>query len=230
MVVHHLRRLRRAVPRRHRARRRHRRHAPLPERSSSRPSRPSSAACSRTSRSNGNPWGMAPGPRLDWAKDLPFDGQGASARTSSRPDRRRLPVLGRLRRRLRGPRQEDDPRGGRAARHRRGRRSRCSATARPAPATRPAAPATSSSSRCSPQQNVETLNEVGATKIVVTCAHCFNTIKNEYPQLGGKYEVRAPHPAAQPAGPREEARARSRARATCRHVVDQGRRLDRAPR
>jgi Fe-S oxidoreductase len=38
-------------------------------------------------------------------------------------------------------------------------------------------------------QNVETLNEVGATKIVVTCAHCFNTIKNEYPQLGGKYEV-----------------------------------------
>src|SRR5699024_8195398 len=39
------------------------------------------------------------------------------------------------------------------------------------------------------EQNVETLNEVGATKIVVTCAHCFNTIKNEYPQLGGKYEV-----------------------------------------
>ena len=39
------------------------------------------------------------------------------------------------------------------------------------------------------QQNVETLGEVGATKIVVTCAHCFNTIKNEYPQLGGSYEV-----------------------------------------
>lgn len=39
------------------------------------------------------------------------------------------------------------------------------------------------------QQNVEMLNEVGATKIVVTCAHCFNTIKNEYPQNGGKYEV-----------------------------------------
>ncbi|GAA3603953.1 (Fe-S)-binding protein [Marihabitans asiaticum] len=39
------------------------------------------------------------------------------------------------------------------------------------------------------EQNVETLNEVGATKIVVTCAHCFNTIKNEYPQLGGTYEV-----------------------------------------
>jgi Fe-S oxidoreductase len=39
------------------------------------------------------------------------------------------------------------------------------------------------------QQNVEVLNEAKATKIVVTCAHCFNTLANEYPQLGGKYEV-----------------------------------------
>jgi len=39
------------------------------------------------------------------------------------------------------------------------------------------------------QANVEALNEVKATKIVVTCAHCFNTIKNEYPQVGGQYEV-----------------------------------------
>jgi Fe-S oxidoreductase len=39
------------------------------------------------------------------------------------------------------------------------------------------------------QQNVETLNEVGAKKIVVTCAHCYNTLKNEYPQVGGTYEV-----------------------------------------
>ena len=38
-------------------------------------------------------------------------------------------------------------------------------------------------------QNVETLNEVSAKKIVVTCAHCFNTLANEYPQLGGMYEV-----------------------------------------
>jgi Fe-S oxidoreductase len=39
------------------------------------------------------------------------------------------------------------------------------------------------------QQNVERLNTVGAHKIVVTCAHCFNTLRNEYPQLGGHYEV-----------------------------------------
>ncbi|WP_226345969.1 (Fe-S)-binding protein [Agilicoccus flavus] len=38
-------------------------------------------------------------------------------------------------------------------------------------------------------QNVEVLNEAGATKIVVTCAHCFNALKNEYPQVGGQYEV-----------------------------------------
>ncbi|MFI5496034.1 (Fe-S)-binding protein [Actinoplanes sp. NPDC051859] len=39
------------------------------------------------------------------------------------------------------------------------------------------------------RQNVETLNGVGARKIVVSCAHCFNTIGNEYRQLGGDYEV-----------------------------------------
>ncbi|GAB2978178.1 (Fe-S)-binding protein [Amycolatopsis acidiphila] len=45
------------------------------------------------------------------------------------------------------------------------------------------------------QQNVEVLNSVFEDrdplerKIVVTCAHCFNTLANEYPQLGGQYEV-----------------------------------------
>ncbi len=37
--------------------------------------------------------------------------------------------------------------------------------------------------------NVATLNGVGAKKIVASCPHCFNTIKNEYPSLGGDYEV-----------------------------------------
>jgi Fe-S oxidoreductase len=39
------------------------------------------------------------------------------------------------------------------------------------------------------QQNVETLNEAGVRKIVATCPHCFNTLSNEYGQLGGSYEV-----------------------------------------
>ena len=38
-------------------------------------------------------------------------------------------------------------------------------------------------------QNVETLNAMGVKKIVTQCPHCFNTLLNEYPQLGGKYEV-----------------------------------------
>jgi Fe-S oxidoreductase len=39
------------------------------------------------------------------------------------------------------------------------------------------------------QQNIETLNEAGARKIVASCPHCFNALANEYPQLGGNYEV-----------------------------------------
>jgi len=39
------------------------------------------------------------------------------------------------------------------------------------------------------EQNVETLNESGITKIVTGCPHCFNTLANEYPDFGGNYEV-----------------------------------------
>jgi len=38
-------------------------------------------------------------------------------------------------------------------------------------------------------QNIQVLNGYGIKKIVTACPHCFNTIKNEYPQLGGTYEV-----------------------------------------
>ncbi len=37
--------------------------------------------------------------------------------------------------------------------------------------------------------NIEVLNGYGIKKIVTTCPHCFNTLKNEYPGLGGNYEV-----------------------------------------
>ena len=37
--------------------------------------------------------------------------------------------------------------------------------------------------------NIQVLNAYNVKKIVTTCPHCFNTIKNEYPQLGGNYEV-----------------------------------------
>jgi len=38
-------------------------------------------------------------------------------------------------------------------------------------------------------QNIEALNGMGVRKIVTQCPHCFNTLKNEYPQYGGTYEV-----------------------------------------
>jgi Fe-S oxidoreductase len=39
------------------------------------------------------------------------------------------------------------------------------------------------------EQNVATLNETGVRKVVASCPHCFNTIRNEYPDFGGDYEV-----------------------------------------
>lgn len=39
------------------------------------------------------------------------------------------------------------------------------------------------------KMNIEVLNGYGIKKIVTACPHCFNTIKNEYPELGGQYEV-----------------------------------------
>ena len=39
------------------------------------------------------------------------------------------------------------------------------------------------------KENVETLNKHKVKKIVATCPHCFNTLKNEYPDFGGTYEV-----------------------------------------
>ncbi len=38
-------------------------------------------------------------------------------------------------------------------------------------------------------QNVEALEGLGVKKIITQCPHCFNTLKNEYPQFGGNYEV-----------------------------------------
>jgi Fe-S oxidoreductase len=39
------------------------------------------------------------------------------------------------------------------------------------------------------QQNIETMKALQTRKVITSCPHCFNTIANEYPQLGGNYEV-----------------------------------------
>ncbi len=39
------------------------------------------------------------------------------------------------------------------------------------------------------EANVTAINDAGIRKVIASCPHCFHTIKNEYPQLGGEYEV-----------------------------------------
>ena len=39
------------------------------------------------------------------------------------------------------------------------------------------------------QENIETLNGYNVKKIVTGCPHCFNSLKTEFPQFGGNYEV-----------------------------------------
>lgn len=39
------------------------------------------------------------------------------------------------------------------------------------------------------QSNIKKWNELGVRKIITSCAHCYNTLKNEYPQFGGNWEV-----------------------------------------
>ena len=39
------------------------------------------------------------------------------------------------------------------------------------------------------EQNIETINQVSFNRIVTQCPHCFNTLKNEYPQMGGHWQV-----------------------------------------
>ncbi len=38
-------------------------------------------------------------------------------------------------------------------------------------------------------QNIETFDDLGVKKVITQCPHCFNTLANEYPQMGGEYEV-----------------------------------------
>ncbi|RYV50972.1 (Fe-S)-binding protein [Pengzhenrongella frigida] len=135
----------------------------------------------------GNPWGMAPKARLDWAKGLPFD----------------VPVIGR---------DVEDARGldylfwvgcAGAYEERAKKTSRAVAELLFTAGVSFAVLGDGESCTGDPARragnellfqtlaagNIETLDEVGAQSIVVTCAHCFNTLSREYPQLGGRYEV-----------------------------------------
>ena len=102
----------------------------------------------RAMENQGNPWGMNQGERGDWADGL----DGVTVDRSGRTVAVRVPLLGRLRRIVRRQEQEGHPGHGAAAAPSRHRRRRSSARRRCAPATRLAARATSTCSRCSPSR------------------------------------------------------------------------------
>ena len=135
----------------------------------------------------GNPWGMNARARLDWAKDLPFDVPVIGSDVESAKDVDYLFWVG-----CAGAYED------RAKKTTRAVAELLNTAGVTYAVLGDGETCTGDSARRSgnellfqmlAQQNVEMLGEVEATKIVVTCAHCFNTIKNEYPQLGGSYEV-----------------------------------------
>ena len=134
-----------------------------------------------------NPWGMSARARLDWAKDLPFDVPVYGSDVDDLKDVDYLFWVG-----CAGAYEDRAKKTSRAVAELLttagvsfavlGDGESCTGD----PARRAG---NEMLFQALATQNVETLNEAGATKIVVTCAHCFNTLKNEYPQLGGDYEV-----------------------------------------
>ncbi len=136
---------------------------------------------------NANPWGMAPRLRMDWAKGLPFDVPvvGADVEDLSQVDY--LFWVG-----CAGAFEDRAKRTTRAVAellHTAGVTYAVLGDGESCTGDSARRAGNEFLYQMLAQQNVEVLTEIGATKIVVTCAHCFNTIKNEYPQLGGHYEV-----------------------------------------
>ena len=136
---------------------------------------------------NANPWGMAPRMRLDWAKDLPFDVPVVGADVESLSEVDYLFWVG-----CAGALEDRAKRTTRAVAellHTAGVSFAVlgdgeSCTGDPARRA-----GNEFLFQMLAQQNIEVLDAAGARKIVVTCAHCFNTLRNEYPQVGGQYEV-----------------------------------------
>jgi Fe-S oxidoreductase len=136
---------------------------------------------------NSNPWGMSPKLRMDWAKDLPFEVKQVGVDVESLAEVEYLFWVG-----CAGAYEDRQRKTTRAVAELLNIAGVDFAVLGDGEAC------TGDSARRSgneflfqqlAMQNVEVLNESGAKQIVVTCAHCFNTLANEYPQLGGNYEV-----------------------------------------
>ncbi|OFE16116.1 Fe-S oxidoreductase [Humibacillus sp. DSM 29435] len=136
---------------------------------------------------NANPWGLAPRLRMDWAKDLPFEVKQVGTDVESADEVDYLFWVG-----CAGAYEDRAKKTTRAVAellHTAGVSFAVLGDGESCTGDAARRAGNEFLFQMLAQQNVETLGEAGATKIVVTCAHCFNTIKNEYPQLGGHYEV-----------------------------------------
>ena len=165
----------------------------------------------------GNPWGQPASTRTDWTKGLPFEVPTVAALAADgRPRRAGGPLLGRLRGGVR--RAQPAGRAGVRDLPRRGRRP----VRDPRPGgvvhRRPGAadgqrlrlpdPRAAATSRRSNRYGM------GERTIVTACPHCFNTIANEYGQLGGDVPRRAPLGVPAGAPGRRAAAGRGRRAAT----------------
>ncbi|GIG23460.1 Fe-S oxidoreductase [Cellulomonas chitinilytica] len=135
----------------------------------------------------GNPWGLPARARLDWAKGLPFDVPVVGADVESAADVDYLFWVG-----CAGAYEDRAKKTTRAVAellHTAGVTFAVLGDGESCTGD----PARRAGNELLYQMlasaNVEVLTEVGAQRIVVTCAHCFNTISREYPQLGGRFDV-----------------------------------------
>jgi Fe-S oxidoreductase len=137
--------------------------------------------------SKGNPWNASPRGRMDWAKDLPFDVPVVGEDVENLAEVEYLFWVG-----CAGAYEDRAKKTTRAVAellHTAGVRFAVLGNGE----TCTGDPARRAGNEFVFQQlameNVGTLEEAGATKIVASCAHCLNTLKNEYPQLGFSAEV-----------------------------------------
>ncbi len=135
----------------------------------------------------GNPWNMAPNARMDWAKGLPFEVKQVGADLADLGDVEWLFWVG-----CAGAYEDRAKKTTRAVAellH----EAEVSFAVLGDGETCTGDPARRSGNEFVFQQlamqNAETLKEAKATKVVATCAHCFNTLKNEYSQFGVELEV-----------------------------------------
>ncbi|MDX6307282.1 MAG: hypothetical protein QOI06_328 [Nocardioidaceae bacterium] len=135
----------------------------------------------------GNPWNMAPNARMDWAKGLPFEVKPVGSEVENLDEVEWLFWVG-----CAGAYEDRAKKTTRAVAellHEAG----VSFAVLGDGETCTGDPARRSGNEFVFQQlasqNAEVLREAKATKVVVTCAHCFNTLRNEYGQLGVELDV-----------------------------------------